>query len=66
MEIWWLVFWEKIKYSQGLACIKAATLCLGSLKVSYSLNPQHAIGFINPEDVKRLISILCFGPPTII
>jgi hypothetical protein len=28
MEISWPVFWQKIKYSQGLACINAATRAL--------------------------------------
>jgi hypothetical protein len=26
--------------------------CLGNIKVSYSLNPQHFFGCIKPEDVK--------------
>jgi hypothetical protein len=26
--------------------------CLGNVKVSYSLNPQHFIGYIKPEDIK--------------
>jgi hypothetical protein len=52
MEIFWLVFWEKIKYLQGLAWINSATRPLAISRVSYSLNPQYFIGYIKPEDAK--------------